>query len=179
MPQITITEALSELNLIKKKIEKKQTDVLPNLVRWDHMPDTFAKAGGSETHISSEIQSINDLRKRFVKIRSAIAEVNTKTSITVGSTTMTVNEWLNWKREIADDSRKFANNVANSVKHALDQQAQKPQLIKDDAGNVKIVNLIPNVDYAHCLKVVDEIDEMTEKLDGQLSLKNATIMIKV
>jgi hypothetical protein len=47
--QTTITEALSEINLIKKKIEKKQQDVIGNLVRWEHLKDPFESVGGASS----------------------------------------------------------------------------------------------------------------------------------
>ncbi len=179
MSQVTITEALSELNLIKKKIEKKQQTVLGSLTRVEHMPDPFEKVGGSKEYLAGEIQAIEALRKRYVKIRSAIAKVNTVTPITIGPETMTINEWLNWKREQATSALQFASSLATDTKKALDIQSQRPSVFKDDAGNVKVVNVIANVDYPERLKAASDLDDMIEKLDGQLSLKNATITIDI
>lgn len=179
MAKITITEALSELNLIKKKIEKKQAAVLDSLTRLDHMPDPFEDIGGSRAFVKIELQAIDDLRRQFVKIRSEIAKINTTTDVSVMGSTMTINEWLNWRREQATESRDFAYSVANKVKSAMDQHANRPPLVKDDQGNIRVINIIANVDYYKCLEKQQTISDMMEKLDGQLSLKNATTMIDV
>lgn len=179
MAKITITEALSELNLIKKKIEKKKPDVLNNLVRFDHMADPFANVGGSKEYIGSQLQAIDDLRKRFVKIRSAIAQANTVNTIKIGRHEMTINEWLNWKREQSKDEKEFHESIAKTLKVHIDNAAQRPSVFKDDQGNTKLANMIPNVEYSERLKAVEEISDMIENLDGQLSLKNATITIEI
>ncbi len=45
MEKITITEALSEVNLLKKKIEKKKEMILANLAKFKHVPDPYEKQG--------------------------------------------------------------------------------------------------------------------------------------
>lgn len=176
---ITITEALSELNLLSKKIEKKQQTVLSNLVRYDHVKDPFESAGGTQQVMTSECRAISDLQKRYVTIRSKIAEANTKNRIVIGQKDMTINEWLNWKREISEKEKTFVNKVHSSIKGLLDQSATKPNVIKDDQGQMKIVNVIPNLDYGTFIKASEDIQDVIEKLDGQLSLKNATILIDI
>jgi len=176
---ITITEALSEINLIQKKISAKQEIVSGNLTRFEKTPDPFAKEGGSEKYIQSEIQSIEDLYKRWVTIRSAIAKANTVHTITIGEKTMTINEWLNWKREVATAQKLFFHKVHYQTKQALDANASRPSVYKDDDGKNIIVNLLSNVDYPEFVKKEHEIIEILERLDGQLSLKNATITIDI
>jgi seryl-tRNA synthetase len=130
-------------------------------------------------YLRSEIQSIEDLRKKWVKIRSAIAKANTDNTITIGSTTKSINEWLNWKREVAQEESKFAVSVHVRIKNAMDESVQKPQVVKDDSGQVKICKLLANLEYPEFLKKSQEVDEILETLDGKLSLKNATIMVEI
>jgi hypothetical protein len=58
---LTITEALSEINLIKKKLVSKRGNVTQNLTRALHVKDPYESQGGSEAMIRAEVQSIADL----------------------------------------------------------------------------------------------------------------------
>lgn len=177
--KITITEALSEINLISKKLQSKKDVVLGNLFRNDVQKDTFLNDGGSEAYIGRELQSINDLMRRVVSIRSSIAKANTENKITINDRTMTINEWLNWKRDVSEFEKTFFAQVSGNIKKGLDDSASRPQLMKADDGTIKIINITPNVNYADTLKKQQDVVEVLEKLDGQLSLKNATIFIEV
>jgi len=181
MSKITITEALAELNLIKKKIEKKKPDILNNLLRYEHVADPFLKEGGSQQYIAAEIQSINSLRERFVKIRSAIAKINTETHITVNNVTRTINEWLNWKRDQATDDLLFRQQISATLKTQMDRLANSSQVpvYKDDKGENHFVKWATNTSYSEHLKAAEEIQAILDTLDGQLSLKNATIVIEI
>ncbi len=51
MTQITITEALAELKLIEKKVEKKKEKIFMYLFHADHMEDPLKNEGSSEKHL--------------------------------------------------------------------------------------------------------------------------------
>lgn len=177
MEKITITEALSEINLIKKKIEKKELVVVGNLVRVKHIQDPLE--GGSQVYVARELQAINDLNKRHVNIKSAIAEANIKNFVTIHDETKSIFDWLTWKRDIADKQVKLFQQINHGVKNHLDSQSQRPNVYKDDAGKVMLVEYELNVDYSTQLLAAQILGDTIEKLDGQLSLKNATIQIEI
>jgi hypothetical protein len=178
---ITITEALSEINLIKKKLQSKHQKVKDMLIRAEHVPDAFEKEGGSKEVIAREVQSANDLAMRLVHIRSGISRANLGTTITLTennlSVTQSIHDWLIWKREIVKDHLAFLNNVNNTVKLHTDSISKQPQVYKDNDGNVHLVKSIVNVHYPDWLALQANISAILEKLDGQLSLKNATVTI--
>ena len=176
---LTITEALSEINLIKKKIEKKQSVVTSNLVRAKNQKDPLENQGGSKDYIKNEIQSINDLMTRLLKLKGAIAEANITNKIAVNGRTLSIYDWLNWKRDLSASDLKFNSSIPVSVKQHLDNAANRPQIWKDDDGKTHLVEYELNVDYGDFLKKTEQITETLEKLDGQLSLKNATIVLEV
>lgn len=177
MDKITITEALSEINLLKKKIEKKELIVAGNLIRVKHIKDPLE--GGSQFYVARELQAIKDLNKRYVKIKSAIAQANIKTLVTIGDDTKSIFDWLTWKRDIADKQTKLLQQINLGIKNHLDSQAQRPNVYKDDEGKVHLVEYELNVDYSTQLAAAQSLSDTIEKLDGQLSLKNATIQVEI
>lgn len=174
---LTITEALSELNLIKKKIEGKKKTILSNLTRPKHLVDPFLKEGGSKDYIHHEIQSIKDLMSRYLSIKGSIAKANTTNNVSINGKTMSIHDWLNWKRDLSANDLKFNEAIHISVKNQLDQQQKFPQVYKDEKEQTHLLEFESNVDYGDFIKKTEEITEFIEKLDGQLSLKNATIIL--
>jgi hypothetical protein len=179
MQKITITEGLSEITLIKKKIQDKQTKILGMLFQVSHLPDPFAHDGGSFKVIASEMQSVNDLYRKLVAIRAAISTANLTHVITIMDLTLTIHDWLIWKRELSKNEIDFYDKLCRDVKSHLDAIARSPQVYKDENQIVQIVKTTLNVNYPNCLKHNENRKDILGKLDGQLSLKNATILIEV
>lgn len=164
---MTITEALSEINLIKKKIASKQEKVKGLLFQVEHIPDPFIKDGGTSEVLESEMQALDVLYALLIKIRSQISEANLNHSITINGRTNTIHDWLVWKREVAKDLMIFISTVNKNIKNYLDRTSAQPQFVKTKL----------NIDYSYTLEIESNLIETFEKLDGQLSLKNATISI--
>lgn len=122
MEKITITEALSEINLIKKKTIKKQEIVTQNLARAKHMPDPYVNEGGSFEFNKRELQAIKDLNLRMTKIRGAISRANLENKITISGETRSINDWLTWKREISGQE------------HSLTLKAKRSKLSENPTG---------------------------------------------
>lgn len=175
----TITEALSEVNLIKKKIEAGRTAILTTLVRPKHLKDAYESEGGSTELIKRATQSLNDLYKRLEKIRGAISQANLDNEITVGETTKTIFDWLTWKREISAEHLSFVTKVHTTTKSELDKLMKQPQVYKDEIGATHLLEVVANIDLGDYLKKIEQTNETIERLDGLLSLKNATIVVEV
>lgn len=179
MEKITITEALSEVNLLKKKIEKKKETVLANLAKAKHMPDPFKDDGGSFIANKANLQSIQDLNHRLIRIRSGISSANLTNSITLGNESRTIADWLTWKREVSQSETKFLSDLTQRDRANREHWSKSPQVYKDDTGATHLVEFESNIDYASVIKQAETLGDQLEKLDGQLSLKNATITIEV
>lgn len=177
--KLTITEALSEINLIKKKIAKKKETILATLVIASHLPDPHEKHGGSESFVKQEMQSIQDLSDRLIRIRSAIAEANVKNEIQISDAKSSIYDWLTFKREIADDMINFTQSVVKQVETHNTRVSNQPQVYKTDDGKTQLVEYKVNIDQTEWIKKNENYVEKKEKLDGQLSLKNATIVIEI
>lgn len=179
MAQITITEALSEINLIKKKIAKKKETILGCLVRPSHLPDPFEKDGGSKDFVANETRAIEDLIKRWVKIRSSIAKANVEYMITIDGKSQSIYDWLTFKREIADDMIAFSNQIVGHLNAHSNRAANQPQVYKTDDGKTELVKYSVSVEQADWIRQNEMFTQQKEKVDGQLSLKNATIVIDI
>lgn len=177
--KITITEALSEVNLVKKKIAAKQEKIRGALVRADHVKDPFEKEDGSVEMIKREFQAIQDLSTRLQKIRAGISQTNISTTITIEGQTRSIHDWLVWRRELQKGEQGFIQICHSTVKQHVDSLMRQPQVVKDNEGKATLVEYKINVDYAELLKRDHTITEILERLDGQLSLKNATITFEI
>jgi hypothetical protein len=178
MEKLTITEALSELNLIKKKSEKKKAVVMGLLVKAKNLPDPFPEQGSKE-YIRSEVQAMDDLNARFIRIKGAIAKANIDNKIKVNDQEKTIHDWLIWKRDISKNEMSFSTEVYRTVKNHFDALQKQPQVYKGEDGSPKLVEYESMVDQGTFLKKSENLQEIFEKLDGQLSLKNATIVLDV
>lgn len=177
-----ITEALSEIKTLQKRIADKEQFVNRYMARLDKVRDPLEKDGGSQSRIDAEIQAIGDLEQNIVSLRTRIQRTNQVTTLTVNGTlssaTKTITEWLAWKKEIAPRRRQFLDVMIQNVAKLRAEVSRMP-------GNPRV--LAPGqVDGAQPDDVLVYLDErklsedkerMTETLgllDGQLSMLNAT-----
>jgi hypothetical protein len=178
MEKMTITEALAEIKLCERKLEKKWDAVKTNTHRFEHVKDPYASEGGSKVAISREVQSIKDIEERIVKIRTAIADANVQNKLTLGENTRSIYEWLTWKREIAENQKKFYKDISSRLKAVIDKESQNPTAYKDEENRVHLAKLDLNLDYPYFQTLDQKLSDTLETLDGKLSLKNATIVIE-
>lgn len=179
-PSITITEALAELKTLNKRIGKKREYVRAYLFRQEGLKDPHEKTGGSPEVIQRETQAIGDLENRIVEIRTAIQKANQSTPITICGTTKTIAEWLTWRKEVAPGVQEHLKMVRLAI-HSARSNAQKAGVAVVSASvhnaDSKPTDLIVNVDEGGLAKEAENLEEILGTLDGQLSLRNATVQI--
>jgi hypothetical protein len=176
---MTITEALAEIKLLNDKIAKKRAFVLDNLVRIKQLPDALASQGGTPTVISSEVQAITDLEARLIKIRSAIMKANLLNIAECNGQTQTLYDWLVWKREVASARRGFYEQIYSYTKRKLDELQKSPQVLQNETGQKVLVEPETALPYMEYATKYSGVNEVLNKLDGILSLKNATVLIEL
>lgn len=181
MTKMTITEALAEIKLINSKLDKKRARVLENLIRYEHETDPFAHEGGSSVYCNAEVQSIEALEENIAKIRSAIMSANLSNSAEVMGKTRTLYEWLVWKRDLVEKQKYFYLNVYTKSKERIEYLHKNPHTVgKPEAGvTPELAKIKPSLQHADFSKKHEEVCDVLSKLDGVLSLKNATIVIDV
>lgn len=180
MAGITITEALAEIKTLGKRIEKKREFINQFLARQDGVRDPLEKDGGSPAVISAERQSVADLENRIITLRRGIQQANDTTTVSINGVSRTISEWLTWRRDVAPGQRTWLANVRNSVNGIRDNaKRQGVALVQANAtsGDTKPTDLIVNIDERALAADAETLEDTFGQLDGQLSLKNATVTI--
>lgn len=172
---MTVTEALAEIKTNTKRIQKKSEFVLAYVWRPENLKDPLEKQGGSFQAVTSERQAIKDLLERTIELRAMIASSNQRNSLTISGTTRTIEQWLVWRREVAPVHQQMLLGLRRvlSTAHAQTVRLQQGQQATDKPAEVTI-----NIDEAAFAKEVENLEDTLGQLDGQLSLKNATITLQ-
>lgn len=176
---MTITEALAELKLIANKVAKKREWVSSNVIKYKQAPDAYEKDGGIKEKMKQELQSIKDLQEKLVKTRSAIMRANLDNIVDIMGESKSIYEWLVWRKDVARDQAQMHGSIYSVVKREIEKAAETPRVLKSEEGVNVLVEIEPNLDYqAHNERSI-LVQEILDKLDGVLSLKNATITVNV
>lgn len=176
--KLTITEALAEIKTIDKRLTKKRSFVGAYIVRQDKLKDPLAGDGGSEEAIRRERQAIADLEQRVVDLRLGIQSANSETEVTINGQSRSVAEWLVWRRDVAPGAKDFLNDLSRGLKRVRDE-AQSKGFAMTQSEAASPDDLIVNINEAELAQEIEGFEETLGALDGQLSLKNATVFIEV
>lgn len=183
---MTITEALAEIKTIGKRLEKKKQAVLQNIGRDSRLKDPLD--GGSLEFVKRERQAIEDLEKRIVAIRTAIQRSNLETRATVGSDTYSVQEWLNFRREVSANRQMFLASMNQAIKQIREKVqrdggrvtfAGAAATAMVQAGEKQPIEILIHLDERALLEEQEGLEKILGDLDGKLSLLNATTVIEV
>lgn len=175
---LTITEALAEIKMLGKRIEKKREFVRTYLVRQEQFKDPLQAQGGSVETLRQERQAIRDLEGRVVQLRHAIRRANEDTTITIDGDSRSISDWLTWRREVAPGQQTFLGTLKSQLQQVRTQAVQKGLNVVADESQAKSQDVIVNVDERALATDAEHVEVVLGTLDGQLSLKNATVTIK-
>lgn len=176
----TITEALAEVKTIDKRIAKKREFITAYLARQERFKDPLASDGGSMVAIGRERQAIRDLEQRKVDIRLAIAAANNTTVVAVNGDQRSISEWLVWRREVAPQRQSFLQQIRNGVQQVRREAQQKGiNVLQGDVTAGTDTDVHINVNENDLATEIEKLEQVLGDLDGQLSLKNATVTIDI
>lgn len=176
----TITEALAEIKTIGKRLEKKRQFIGAYCARQEIVHDPLANQGGSEKALIEERQAMADLETRIVKIRMAINAANASTSVTVGTESRTIAEWITWRRDVVPGRKAFHTALQNVLANVRrDAQAKGLNVVAQVGSQPNDKNIVVNIDERALAQDIEALETTLGTLDGLLSLKNATITIEV
>jgi hypothetical protein len=178
MAQFTITEALAEIRTLEKRVGKKRQFILDNLVRQEQLRDPLLKGGGQEQVILQEMQSMGDLLDRQERLRLRINESNLTTMIDISGAVKSVAGWIIWKREIAPGCDEFMDSVSDRLRRLRDSGRREGIQLVKDAEQARPVDYIVNFDEQKLAQNSEKLEDILGKLDGAMSLKNATTFIE-
>lgn len=183
MAGITITEALAEIKTIGKRIAKKREFVNGYLARRDGLRDALEKDGGSPAVILAETQAIGDLEQRIIALRRGIQRANDETTVTVNGATRSISEWLTWRRDVAPGQQQWLSQMRSQINQVRETAKREgATLISATAsvsGETKPTDIVVNIDERELAGRIETLEDTLGQLDGQLSLKNATVTVNV
>ncbi len=174
----TITEALAEVKTVQKRIEKKREFILQFLARQDGVKDPLGKTGGAVEALKGERQSIADLEDRIVAIRRGIQKANEATSVTIKGVTRSIANWLVWRREIASGQGGFLRQMSSNISGLRDNAMRDGVAVVSaiaTTADQKPTDFVVNIDEMALAEEIEALEDTLGQLDGQLSLKNATV----
>ena len=170
---MTITEALAELKVLKKRLETKRAFYLQNVVRDDRLKDPLEGNGGTKTVLTQELQAIKDIEARMVSLRTAIAKANSATQVQVSGDAKSIADWLIWRRDIAPGIQQFLASVQQKI-----DQGKRTEMFPNRTDG-QPMKWAFGVDEKVLVSSIEQFETILGTLDGQLSLKNATTSIEV
>ena len=181
--KVSITEALAEANngkLIDKKIASESQFVQQFIFRQEAVLDRLTKDGGEDKVVRGKMQSIDDLFERKIRILSAIKEANSNNTITINNQSRTIEQWLIIKQYIATPKMQYIRGLIQKIDEARNlAQRSGGQVIDGKVPAQFSGNVIVNVDETKLRDELTKLQETMDILDGQLSLKNATIQVEI
>lgn len=176
----TITEALAELKTIGKRLETKTKFVLTYLGRVEGIKDPLERDGGMISRVAAERQAIKDLQERTIAIRRAIQKANVETVIVVEGASRSIADWLVWRREVAPAQKLFLEAMRNGINQARTQAKKQDGKVVGPGGETdNLHDVIISVSETELSQQIEHMETVLGGLDGQLSLKNATVTIDV
>lgn len=164
MPVLTLSEALAQIDLLRRRSEQKQRFIEAHLLREERLRDVLAADGGTEAVLHRELESLARLRERHVLLRRLIQQAYAGASLTIGDVTRSVADWLAWKREVVTRRRMF-------LKQLLEE-------IRSTRATVR-VPVVVHLDEQQLASEAEKLEQVAGQFEGQLQLKNATLTITV
>lgn len=178
---ISITQALSELKLLRKRIDNvTSAAVFTTVKRASDMTD----ASRFSTQATASYQSFKDLVGRYNALKSAIVVSNATTKVTIGGVEYTVADAVERKRSIEMEHTLLSKmkeqytatkNEFERHQHAEQQRVDRlltTELAKDAKTNVEVVQQLTATFLAQNkasildpLALADKIAELTRALE--------------
>lgn len=178
--ELTITQALAKINVLKKRIENKAAFVREHVARQKMYEDPFAAEGGTPKEIVSAQDSIRKNSESVIKLRCAINASNTLTYVEAAHLRRSIAAWLIWKREVEPSERTRVAALLEAIKRTRETAASKKvQVVSHDGEAQEPLDLMINIDEKALRLKASLLDDITGELDGELSQSNATTTINV
>jgi hypothetical protein len=176
---MTLTEAFAEIEAINRHLTLQHAFLLALAVRPANLRDSLASTGGSAAMVAQEMQSLKALEDHRLAVRRAVRAVAQSATITIGEQTRTIADWLEWRRKVAPGRRSLLRSMRESIQSAR-KQAQDWNYAQPE-GNVSVrpIDIVVNVHEPDWARQSEFLEEALGSLDGQLSLKSATLTIDI
>ena len=181
MSAISVTQALSELKLLRKRIESVTAHAVFTKVK---KANDLLDAAKFATQATASYQSFTDLTTRYNALKSAIVLSNAITKVTIGGTEYTVADAVERKRSIEMEKQMLAVMKAQYAltdsEYERHQQAEQQrverllttELAKDAKTNVEVVQQLTTTFLAQNkatvldpLGLADKIESLSKAIE--------------
>lgn len=177
--ETTITQAMAEIKTLGKRIAKKREFIAGNILRPEVVKDPLHSQGGSSEVIRRELQAISDMQQEIVSIRAAIQRANRDTVVTLADKSMSIADWLTWRKEVLPLEKNFLEQVSRGI------STQRQNMLRDGKGGrvvsdgetAKLTDVVVNLDETRLARDIENIEAVESQLDGILSHRNATVTV--
>jgi len=198
--KMTITQALRELKLLANRIDKQLENdkyshyFLPNQsVKDAKSPEEFDKIA------RSSYQSILDLINRRTLIKSKIVQSNAVTSITIGSSSMSVAAAIEFKTSI-QNKKLLIHTLTQQRKRAELEQSKRMEQVDKDLIAMLSANTemsvedrelysksfrtskegtLAGIDFSIIEQLEKEVEAFESNVDTLLTISNSTTFIEL
>lgn len=163
-----IIEALKELPLIDKKIQKNIAQIQQYSSEADngHMDLPFGTADEQAKEVASLVQSTNDLADRSANIRRVLSLTNATVAVEISGVTRSITEWIAYR----------TNGFSHQIRalQAMNDSIAKANLNKvgfDEEKGVRIARFYNEKDRN---EKTAALEALQGQLDARLEMVNAT-----
>lgn len=175
-----IQQGLSELKLIKKRMDKIQEELSIYSAWSSKKKHPWGIKGANqeysvkhaEKEVQAKIQSYHDLSQRFFMIKTAIDRTNLETKIEVAGKMFTLHEVLLYKNHLIDMNRQLVDACNIAIRKAeTDVERYNNKKDRDSVDTADLLYLFPRQEVE---KVNQFNIEFMEQVDAALQIANAT-----
>lgn len=164
-----IIEALKELPLLEKRIEKNIAlirEYSSDLDRGDETDLPFVSKEAQKKEVDSLIQSTEDLIKRKGSIRRALAITNSSIDVEINGMKLTITEWIEMRE-------KGLSRLVHTQQALNDSNAQQ-KLQRTQVDLQKGVRTLRFYDEKERNDKISSLLEIQGMIDARLEMVNAT-----
>lgn len=161
-----IIEALKELPLIKKKMEKTTSQIREYSSYLVGVNLAFETEERQKQEVESLIQSNLDLATRFEKLTEALSRTNSSTIVEIEGVKKTIRGWITYRNVTANYAKQTYEALTNTAaQNAINANQGRLNL---EAG-VQVKRLYKEEEK---LKQLNKIQSIVDKIDATLEIVN-------
>jgi len=164
-----IIQALKEIPLIEKRIEKNNQDIQKYASYCNKIGPSFKDKNEQEKQVLGLIQSTIDLCNRRLALRKALAKTNATLTLKIEDKELTIVEWLEYNNKVGQliiNAYNGLNNV-NGIK----QMNESGGVNQNDVEQALVVRCF---DEKKKNSGLEEAQQILDKITGALEVFNAT-----
>lgn len=185
----SVTQGLAECKTLLARIAAKEKGIQSYLARQaividPHAGETHNELTGSAAFVAKELQSVHDMRIRYVDIRSAVHKQNDLTWINLtlpGGTRIskTVTGWLSWRKDLSAGEIQSLKTYRTLCDQARRESTRRDgKVVTQGQGAPSENDIVFHIDETWLAQKLDDLEYILGTLDGELSQVNATTNIE-